>query len=66
MRGGGHNVAGRSTTDGGLVVYLSLTRGVRVDPRARTARAQRGVTWNGFNRETQRERGEFGRRAPLV
>ena len=66
VRGGGHNVAGRSTTDGGLVVDLSLMRGVHVGPRARTARAQGGVTGNGFNRETQRERGEFGRRAPLV
>ncbi len=66
VRGGGHNVAGRSMTDGGLVVDLSLMRGVHVDLRARTARAQGGVTWNGFNRETQRERGEFGRRAPLV
>jgi FAD/FMN-containing dehydrogenase len=53
VRGGGHNVAGRSTTDGGLLVDLSLMRGVHVDPRARTARAEGGATWNGFNRETQ-------------
>ncbi len=66
VRGGGHNVAGRSTTDGGLVVDLSPMRGVHVGPRARTARAQGGVTGNGFNRETQRKRGEFGRRAPVV
>jgi hypothetical protein len=53
VRGGGHNVAGRSTTEGGLLVDLSLMRGVHVDPRARTARAEGGATWNGFNRETQ-------------
>ena len=53
VRGGGHNVAGRSTTEGGLMVDLSLMRGVHVDPRARTARAEGGATWNGFNRETQ-------------
>ena len=53
VRGGGHNVAGRSTTEGGLMVDLSLMKGIHVDPKARTARAQGGVTWNGFNRETQ-------------
>ena len=40
VRGGGHNVAGRSTTDGGLMVDLSLMKGIHVDPRARTARAR--------------------------
>ena len=53
VRGGGHNVAGRSTIDGGLMIDLSPMRGIHVDPRARTARAQGGLTWNGFNRETQ-------------
>ena len=53
VRGGGHNVAGRSTTDGGLLLDLSLMKGVHVDPASRTARAQGGVTWNEFNRETQ-------------
>ena len=53
VRGGGHNVAGRSTTEGGLLVDLSLMRGVHVDPKGRTARAEGGATWNGFNRETQ-------------
>ncbi|HYZ34014.1 MAG TPA: FAD-binding oxidoreductase [Crenalkalicoccus sp.] len=53
VRGGGHNVAGRATTEGGLMVDLSLMRGTHVDPRARTARAQGGATWSGFNRETQ-------------
>ena len=53
IRGGGHNVAGRSTTDGGVMIDLSPMTGIHVDPKARTARAQGGVTWNGFNRETQ-------------
>ena len=53
MRGGGHNVAGRSTIDGGLMIDLSLMTGIHVDPKARTARAQGGLTWNEFNRETQ-------------
>jgi FAD/FMN-containing dehydrogenase len=53
VRGGGHNVAGRATTEGGLMVDLSLMRGIHVDPRVRTARAQGGATWNDFNRETQ-------------
>jgi FAD/FMN-containing dehydrogenase len=53
VRGGGHNVAGLSAIDGGMVIDLSLMTGLRVDPAARTARAQGGVTWNLFNRETQ-------------
>ena len=53
VRGGGHNVAGRATIDGGLVVDLSPMKGIRVDVNARTARAQGGVLWKEFNRETQ-------------
>jgi FAD/FMN-containing dehydrogenase len=53
VRGGGHNVAGRSTTDGGLMIDLALMTGIHVDPKARVARAQGGLTWNLFNRETQ-------------
>ena len=53
VRGGGHNVAGRGTIDGGLVIDLSLMKGIHVDPKARTVRAQGGVTWKDFNRETQ-------------
>jgi FAD/FMN-containing dehydrogenase len=53
VRGGGHNVAGRATLDGGLMIDLSPMRGMHVDPKARTARAQGGVTWGEFNRETQ-------------
>ena len=53
VRGGGHNVAGRSTIDGGLMIDLSLMKGIQVDAKARTARAQGGVTWAELNRETQ-------------
>ncbi len=53
VRGGGHNVAGRAAVDGGLMIDLAPMKGIHVDPRARTARAQGGVTWAEFNRETQ-------------
>src|ERR1700694_3280340 len=53
VRGGGHNVAGRATVDGGLVIDLSPMKGIRVDPKGRTVRAQGGVTWGELNRETQ-------------
>ena len=53
VRGGGHNVAGLSTIDGGVMIDLSPMTGIRVDPKARTAQAQGGLTWNLFNRETQ-------------
>jgi FAD/FMN-containing dehydrogenase len=53
VRGGGHGVAGRATVDNGLVIDLSPMRGIRVDPAARTARAQAGVLWGELDRETQ-------------
>jgi FAD/FMN-containing dehydrogenase len=52
VRGGGHNVAGRAVCEGGLMLDLSLMKGIHVDPVRRTARAQGGVTWREFNRET--------------
>ena len=53
VRGGGHNVAGRATIDQGLMIDLSPMKGIHVDPRARTVRAQGGVLWRELNRETQ-------------
>jgi len=53
VRGGGHNVAGRATIDGGLMIDLAPMKGIHVDPTSRTARAQGGVTWAELNRETQ-------------
>jgi len=53
VRGGGHNVAGRALVDGGMVIDLSPMKGIRVDPGRRTIRAEGGVTWGEFDRETQ-------------
>ena len=46
VRGGGHNVAGLSTIDDGVMIDLSPMTSIRVDPKARTARAQGGLIWN--------------------
>ncbi len=56
LRGGGHSIPGYGTNDGGLVIDLSAMKGIRLDPDARTARAEGGVLWREFDRETQ----EFG------
>ena len=56
VRGGGHSVPGYGVCDGGIVIDLTPMKGIWVDPDARTARAQAGVTWGEFDRETQ----EFG------
>jgi len=53
VRGGGHNVSGNAVCDGGLMIDLSCMKSVRVDPTRRTARAEPGVTWGEFDRETQ-------------
>ncbi|HEY7179219.1 MAG TPA: FAD-binding oxidoreductase [Gaiella sp.] len=53
VRGGGHSSAGYSTVEGGIVLDLSRMRGVWVDPRAKTARAQAGALWGDVDRETQ-------------
>ena len=49
VRGGGHSVPGFGTVDGGVVADLSGMRAVRVDPEKKTARAEGGATWGGFN-----------------
>jgi FAD/FMN-containing dehydrogenase len=52
VRGGGHNVAGRAVVDDALMIDLSPMKGIHVDAAARTVRAQGGVVWREFNRET--------------
>lgn len=53
IRGGGHNVAGRAVTEGGVMIDLSLMRGIQVDRAGHSVHAQGGVTWGELNRETQ-------------
>jgi FAD/FMN-containing dehydrogenase len=44
IRGGGHNGPGHGSVDDGLVVDLSMMKGVRVDPASRTVRVGPGCT----------------------
>jgi len=53
VKGGGHNITGNAVCEGGLMIDLSLMKSVRVDLGKRTARAEAGLTWGEFNRETQ-------------
>src|SRR5919204_6857550 len=53
VRSGGHGVGGHALCDGGLVIDLSPMKGIRVDPVARTGRAEAGVLWGELDRETQ-------------
>jgi FAD/FMN-containing dehydrogenase len=53
VRGGGHNVAGHGTCDGGIMVDLSPMRGVDLDLGRRTVRVQAGATWGDVDHETQ-------------
>ena len=48
VRGGGHSFPGHSVCDGGVVIDLSPMKAIRVDPAARTARAEPGVKWLEF------------------
>ena len=52
IRGGGHSVAGKAVTEGGVMVDLAPMRGSYVDPVRRLARVQGGATWNDYNRAT--------------
>ena len=48
LRGGSHSVPGFGTNDDGVVIDLSKMKGIRVDPAARTVRAEGGCTWGDF------------------
>ena len=56
VRGGGHNYAGKSVCDDGLMIDLSPMKGITVDPARRIARAEAGLRLGEFDRATQ----EFG------
>jgi FAD/FMN-containing dehydrogenase len=53
IKGGGHNVTGNAVADGGLMLDMSPMKGIRVDPATKTVRAEAGLTWGEFDRETQ-------------
>jgi FAD/FMN-containing dehydrogenase len=53
VRGGGHSAPGYGTCDDGIVIDLSPMKGIAVDPEARTARAEAGLTWGEFDAATQ-------------
>ena len=52
IRDGGHSAPGYGTNDGGIVIDLSMMKGIRVDPDARSVRAQGGVIWRELDHET--------------
>jgi hypothetical protein len=53
VRGGGHNIAGNATCDGGLVIDLSPLKRIEIDRDARRGRAGGGVLWGEFDAATQ-------------
>ena len=54
VRGGGHSVAGHGVCDGGLMIALSLMKGVEVNAENRVAKAGPGVRLGEFIVETER------------
>ena len=60
VRGGGHNASGKAVGEG-LMIDLSPMKGVRIDARRRTARAEAGLTLAELDRDCQR----FGLATPL-
>ena len=52
IRGGGHNGPGLGVCDDGVVIDLSLMKGVRVDPVERTARVGGGCVWGDVDHAT--------------
>lgn len=53
VRGGGHNVGGSGSCDDGMMIDLSLMRGVDVDAEKRIVRVQGGAMLSDLDRETQ-------------
>ncbi len=54
VRGGGHNYAGKSVCDDGLMIDLSPMKQIRVDPGRSIATAEAGLKLGEFDRETQK------------
>lgn len=53
VRGGGHSVAGKALTEGGIVIDLRQMHEVTVDPEARTATVGGGATMSHLDRATE-------------
>ncbi|GAB2564117.1 FAD-binding oxidoreductase [Spirosoma aerophilum] len=53
VRGGGHNVAGNAVCTDGLMIDLSLMKGINVKAHNRTAHAEAGVLWSELDQATQ-------------
>ncbi len=53
VRSGGHSFPGQSTCDDGIVIDLSLMKGIRIDPEARMVSAQAGVLLGELDQATQ-------------
>jgi len=53
VKGAGHNIAGNAVCQGGLMLDLSPMKSVRIDPVAKVARVEPGVTLGEFDREAQ-------------
>lgn len=60
IRGGGHNAAGLGVCDDGLVIDLSLMRGLYVNVRENTIRAEAGCLLGDIDHATQ----PFGKAVP--
>ncbi len=52
IRSGGHNGAGLSSVDDGLVIDLSNMTGIRVEPESETVRVEPGCTWGDVDHAT--------------
>jgi FAD/FMN-containing dehydrogenase len=53
VRGGGHNIPGFSTCDGGIVIDLSPMKDIEIDVEGRTVKAGGGLTWAELDAATQ-------------
>ncbi len=53
VRGGGHGVAGNAVCEGGLMIDLSLMKGINVDPNSRELVAAPGVLWGELDRAAE-------------
>jgi len=61
VHGAGHNIAGNSICDGGIMIDLSQMNSVRIDPKSKKAYVEPGAILGDFDHEAQ----AFGLATPL-